>query len=879
MPVAAPSAAAKAVAAKYEDIATKYNDHQEDVDKLQKAALEEVLPAVLTEVGLQDDPQASKHVRQFLKDRGLVFRFLRRSRYSTSTALDMLTATLTWRLRTDLDSLSLSSLHPLYASPPNRPPLFWCNTQSFDLYGRPLGVISLQSLERVTHDKGQAGLDECREYIVGCMESVRRYLAVQYAQSVQNTGSRKIDIDRVRELRRQDGENADVKNRPPPLQMVIVFSLASSGMANLEMELLPFLLDLLKNHFPGMVGAVYILHFGWVHSGMWAIAKRVLPQQALARIFFPNSKELAEHFDLKRLPVALGGEQDIEMSGETNDVMKKYARTHWLTRSSRSGSQTDLSKRSEQKENGQLNGNDEDAEDEDDLDNLESNSAPPSPKYRSGTSTPALQSSRTPRSLSRVGSFDSLMDEFHSVTNSPKLSRNATPRHSRPTTPHAEMSGYHFTMAFPTTEGGESAGSTSTLRLPPSAVNKLHRLQMTRGHDARLRTISDAANIHDLGGGERSSASASPIISRNASPERRRQRRRTMTGQSGRGSRNVRFEGGGGQDSNSEATETEFTHKGIPIKRVGSLRDFRLLENDLAGVDDGILDTSDSNSVNSDEESSKSGKAGHKGSADKEASASRTRRFFSLWRRGTQPATTPKDAEKKKVESVEKQGETEEEEDGDLTLLPPEPIAPDSPRLQVPDIEEPPLSELTGTFSRRSRLYGSLPGHVSPYNKANPFYGYPAYPVNASGSGTTATENDPRKRYQFRRRKRDLVRTLIYLFVLRLLALHRHVRSALLSSYRLAIRAVAVGGRTPEEEDLTQTQQYKRYQSLRSASTRFLSDRDRRESQETVSAIQKPKPKPQPLVALGFRKRYAVLMIIIAFTLLRNEWRSRRRRY
>lgn len=816
---------------------------------------------------------------------GLVFRFLRRSRYSTSTALDMLTSTLTWRLRTDLDSLSLSSLHPLYASPPNRPPLFWCNTQSFDLYGRPLGVISLQSLERVTHDDGQAGLEECREYIVGCMESVRRYLAVQYSQSVHNTGSRKIDIDRVRQLRSQDGEDADTKNRPPPLQMVIVFSLASSGMANLEMELLPFLLDLLKNHFPGMVGAVYILHFGWVHSGMWAIAKRVLPQQALARIFFPSSKELSEHFDLSRLPVALGGEQDVEMNGETNDVMKKYARTHWHSRSSRSGSQSDAVKRSEQKENVQSNENDEDAEDEDDLDNLESNSAPPSPKYRSGTSTPALHpSSRTPRSLSRVGSFDSLMDEFHSVTNSPKLSRNATPRHSRPTTPHAELNGYHFTMAFPTTnEGGENTGSTSTLRLPPSAMNKLHLLQMTRGHDARLRTISDAANIHDLGG-ERSSANVSPSLSRNASPERRRQRRRTMTNQSIR-NKNVRFEGN--QGLNGELTETEFTHKGIPIKRVGSLRDFRLLENDLAGVDDGILDTSDSNSINSDEESSKSGKAGHKGVVDKDNSTSRTRRFFSLWRRGTQQsanAASSKEVEKKKMESSEKQGEKdeeEEEEDGDLTLLPPEPMAPDSPRLQVADIEEPPLSELTGTFSRRSRLYGSLPGHVSPYNKANPFYGYPAYPVNtANGSGTTAgTENDPRKRYQFRRRKRDLVRTLIYLFVLRLLALHRHVRSALLSSYRLTVRAVTVGGRIPEEEDLTQTQEYKRYQSLRSASTRFISDRQRRGSQESSTTNVIQKPKPQPLVALGFRKRYAILMIIIAFTLLRNEWRSRRRRY
>lgn len=792
----------------------------------------------------------------------------------------MLTSTLTWRLRTDLDSLSLSSLHPLYASPPNRPPLFWCNTQSFDLYGRPLGVISLQSLERVIHDDGQAGLEECREYIVGCMESVRRYLAVQYAQSVHNSGSRKIDIDTVRQLQRQEsGEKADVGKRPPPLQMVIVFSLASSGMANLEMELLPFLLDLLKNHFPGMVGAVYILHFGWIHSGMWAIAKRVLPQQALARIFFPSDKELSEHFDLSRLPIALGGEQDIEMSKETNDVMQKYARTHWHSRTSRSGSQTDFAKQKGRKENAQSESQDQEAEaeaeedlddEDDDFDNFHSNSAPPSPKFRSGTSTPALHSSsRTPRSLSRVGSFDSLMDEFHSVANSPKLSRNATPRPSLPTTPHVESSGYHFTMAFP---GTESVGSTSTLRLPPSAMNKLHNLQMTRGQDARLRTISDAATIHDLGIERRSSANPSPIISRSTSPERSRQRRRTMTNQSGR-NRNVRFEAG--QDLHGDTTETEFNHKGIPIRRIGSLRDFRLLENDLAGVDDGILDTSDSNSANSDEESSKSGKAGHKGSNDKDASASRTKRFFSLWRKGHQSTNAAANVVTENKEEPSNADETEGEQDGDLTLLPPEPIAPDSPRLQVPDIEEPPLSEMTGTFSRRSRLYGSLPGHVSPYNEANPFYGYPAYPVHAIGNGTMATGNDPRKRYQFRRRKRDLVRTLIYLFVLRLLALHRHVRSALISSYRITIRAISVGGRTPEEEDVSQTQQYKRYQTLRSASTRFLSDRQRRESQENVAAVQKPKP--QPLVALGFRKRYAILMIIVAFTLLRNEWRSRRR--
>jgi hypothetical protein len=77
-------------------------------------------------------------------------------------------------------------------------------------------------------------------------------------------------------------------------------------------------MDLLKSHFPGMVGAskspsislsprslanlrcaftVFVLKYGWMYAGMWQLAKRVLPNTALERILFPSTEELLEFFE------------------------------------------------------------------------------------------------------------------------------------------------------------------------------------------------------------------------------------------------------------------------------------------------------------------------------------------------------------------------------------------------------------------------------------------------------------------------------------------------------------------------------------------------------------------------------------------------------
>jgi hypothetical protein len=139
-----------------------------------------------------------------------------------------------------------------------------------DKFGRPASVINLKHVTR-TED---GSLDSLKEYIAFNLEIIRRYLE---------------------ELSVRD---ADSK---PHVQIVFLLDLAGANLSNLEIELLPFVVDLLKNHFPGMVAAVYVLNYGWTYASFWQIAKRVLPQVALDRILFPDSAEVLKYFNKENL--------------------------------------------------------------------------------------------------------------------------------------------------------------------------------------------------------------------------------------------------------------------------------------------------------------------------------------------------------------------------------------------------------------------------------------------------------------------------------------------------------------------------------------------------------------------------------------------------
>ncbi|BGP05337.1 hypothetical protein JCM10049v2_001142 [Rhodotorula toruloides] len=292
-------ATAASLRARKDQIVEQYRDHADLVRDVQKQALAEVLPSLRDEFALDEDAVAAGTA--LLEDRVTVFRFCRRARFSPTAALKLLHATCHWRLTSHLRHLSPASIHSIYLTKP----LFFFHPSLVDRFGRPCAVLNLKYVQRTEDGR----LDALKEFVRLGWEVGRRYLS---------------------DMSRRAGDDQD-----PKLQMVVIVDLDGAGMSNLEVELLPFFLDLLKNHFPGMVGAIFVLNYGWAYAGMWQLAKRVLPNTALERILFPSKEELLEFFDEDHLLVEHGGNVKYDYT-PANPILDKYGRLPHLTTSTAS---------------------------------------------------------------------------------------------------------------------------------------------------------------------------------------------------------------------------------------------------------------------------------------------------------------------------------------------------------------------------------------------------------------------------------------------------------------------------------------------------------------------------------------------------------------
>lgn len=56
-------------------------------------------------------------------------------------------------------------------------------------------------------------------------------------------------------------------------------------------------MDIMDNRYPGFVGSVYVLNFGWMYSGIWQMVKLLLSEDAKSRISFPSAAEIQKIID------------------------------------------------------------------------------------------------------------------------------------------------------------------------------------------------------------------------------------------------------------------------------------------------------------------------------------------------------------------------------------------------------------------------------------------------------------------------------------------------------------------------------------------------------------------------------------------------------
>ncbi|CAH7683100.1 CRAL-TRIO domain-containing protein [Phakopsora pachyrhizi] len=293
-----------------------FNRHLPDILVLHHRSLNELLPSLLqhssssSSAQLISDVSTLQLVSDFLNDKLSLYRFLRKSRYSIDLALSSLEKSIHWRLSSNIDFISQSSIDPIYLDQP----LLFFHPQLSDRWSRPLGVLNLKHLRR--SDDGS--LDGLKEFIAWNMEIARRFI---YHSSLNH-------LNQILEPSTLSSSSSSQQLSSTTssliIQFVLLIDLKDASMSNLEVELLPYLMDLLKNNFPGMVGAIFILNYGWMYAGMWQLAKRILPQQTLDRIFFPTQKDLEKFFEKSNLLVEHGGEFVYDFHAQQNHFIRRY---------------------------------------------------------------------------------------------------------------------------------------------------------------------------------------------------------------------------------------------------------------------------------------------------------------------------------------------------------------------------------------------------------------------------------------------------------------------------------------------------------------------------------------------------------------------------
>ncbi|KAH7889107.1 CRAL-TRIO domain-containing protein [Phlebopus sp. FC_14] len=252
----------------HEKLLNQYENAQADLVAILQTLNEHILPHLSLELGLQETDAV--WLREWLDDTASVFRLLRRHQFTRSFTLEAIRSLLLWRLRV---------LRPAILNNYPFPKLFHClPPPASDPLGRPIVFIKVAAL---CHD---SEIWNVRDALLRQVERLRLHL-----KSIR-------DLPHCR--REHEGF---------PLQYIALVDLGGVSIQNMNFELVSWLVKDVVPHFPGMFAAVFLLNYSWTHSGVWSVAKRVLPESTISRVFFPSRNTLLEYCSASTLPAEYGG--------------------------------------------------------------------------------------------------------------------------------------------------------------------------------------------------------------------------------------------------------------------------------------------------------------------------------------------------------------------------------------------------------------------------------------------------------------------------------------------------------------------------------------------------------------------------------------------
>ncbi|XP_028248769.1 motile sperm domain-containing protein 2 isoform X2 [Parambassis ranga] len=102
--------------------------------------------------------------------------------------------------------------------------------------------------------------------------------------------------------------------KEPGMPLTVVFDMAESGLSNIDMDFVKYIINCFKVYYPKFLSKMIIVDMPWIMNAAWKIVKSWLGPEAISKLKFASKAEVHSFIDMEYLPPHMGGTDSFKYS-------------------------------------------------------------------------------------------------------------------------------------------------------------------------------------------------------------------------------------------------------------------------------------------------------------------------------------------------------------------------------------------------------------------------------------------------------------------------------------------------------------------------------------------------------------------------------------
>ncbi|XP_063069367.1 motile sperm domain-containing protein 2 isoform X2 [Engraulis encrasicolus] len=95
--------------------------------------------------------------------------------------------------------------------------------------------------------------------------------------------------------------------REPGMPLTVVFDMTESGISNIDMEFVKYIINCFKVYYPKFLSKMIMYEMPWIMNAAWKIVKTWLGPEAISKLKFVSKSDIQGFIDPENLPPHMGG--------------------------------------------------------------------------------------------------------------------------------------------------------------------------------------------------------------------------------------------------------------------------------------------------------------------------------------------------------------------------------------------------------------------------------------------------------------------------------------------------------------------------------------------------------------------------------------------